>query len=380
MTKYVKIAVPDDFDDDIVIRHSEHDETFPVWQPVYTDVLDYGFVGLVDFYGDDAAIVNAARVSYGAGTKKVREDRGLLRYLMRHLHTTPFEMVDFKFHVKAPIFVFRQWHRHRTFSINEYSARYSVMTDEMYHPTIENLKPQSRDNKQGRSDDLLTPAEYDAVMSAVDHIFTESYQCYKHILGPNENGDIVPAPEAIQNRIEWAKTAAVEAARTARRRAIEAEGDDPYPDEESLEALIQSYLAQAGVSELEKDYPGVARELARMVLPVATYSEMYWKGNLHNLFHFLNLRCDSHAQYEIRVYANAILEHIRPIVPWAVEAFEDYLLHGTRLSRMETQVLREFVQKHSDGFGEVSRNLSESLENLGASKREIQEFLARLAP
>lgn len=362
MSKYVKIQVPDDFD-------QENVGEFPVFAPQYTNVLDYGFVGLVDFMGDDSSIVNAARVSYGKGTTKVSSDKGLIRYLMRHLHTTPFEMCNFKFHVKAPIFVFRQWHRHRTFSINEYSARYSVLDGEMYHPELGNLKPQSTTNRQGRSDDSLTDDEYNAVMSAVEHIFEESYQTYLHLLGPNENGDLTPPPDAIRRRIEWCKEAAIVAVTEARRRALDSGNPDPYPTEESVTTLIQDYLKQNGVASLTEDFPGVARELARMVLPVATYSQMYWSGNLHNLFHFLNLRCDPHAQYEIRVFADAILALIEPHVPWAVEAFRDYLLNGARLSGMEVEVLRGLMINHDKD------SITRAMSAKGCSNREITEFL-----
>lgn len=376
--KHIKIEVPDEFESSHILRLVDYQQDGPdgntavrVWEPQYTEVLDHGFVGLVDFYGDDEAIVNAARVSYGKGTKKTRSDRGLIRYLMRHLHTTPFEMVDFKFHVKAPIFVFRQWHRHRTFSINEYSARYSVMMDEMYNPTHEHLAPQSTTNRQGRSGDLLTNDEYTVIMEAVDTVYQESYQTYKWTLGPDEEGNRPPPPESIRRRIDWCKDAAVTAVREARRRATEGGVPDPYPSEESLEKAILEYMTHNGVHELGEDFPGVARELARMVLPVATYSQMYWKGNLHNLFHFLNLRCDSHAQYEIQVYANAILDLIRPHVPWAVEAFEDYLLHASRLSRMETETVQELLQLPSEPI--VIRIMKEK----GCSKREIDDFIAK---
>lgn len=371
--KYIKVAVPDDFDDDFVIRSSEHDETFQVWKPQYINVLNHGFVGLVDFYGDDSSIVNAARVSYGAGTTKVREDRGLIRYLLRHLHTTPFEMVDFKFHVKAPIFVFRQWHRHRTFSINEYSARYSVMTDEMYEPTQDKLAPQSTSNKQGRGPSMLSDSDYLAVMSTVDHIFQESYQAYKHLLGPNEEtGEVPNPPHAILDRIQWCKDAAVAAVQEARRRAIEDEVDDPYPTEESLEEAIQTYLDQNGVSTIGTDFPGIARELARMVLPVATYSEMYWKGNLWNLMHFMKLRCDGHAQYEIRVYADALRELVTPHVEWAMEAWTDYLHEAKRVSRMEVEVIRQILVDGVHRPEDIDRIMKEA----GCNQRERTEFLA----
>lgn len=384
--KYIKIAVPEDYDASGNLRLVDYQKdgsqgsvSAKLVEPEYVNVLNHGFVGLVDFMGDDAAVINAARVSYGTGTSKTRSDRGLIRYLMRHLHTTPFEMVDFKFHVKAPIFVFRQWHRHRTFSINEYSARYSEMKDEMYEPTIENLAPQSSTNKQGREDNMLSDNDYSEIMSVVTECFETSFQGYKHLLGPNEQGIVPNATDGVLRRQQWCQEAAVAAVKESRKRAIESDRDDPYPTEESLSEAIQEYLDHNGVSYISEEFPGVARELARMVLPVATYSEMYWKGNMHNLFHFLNLRCDSHAQYEIRVYAEAILELIRPHAEWSVEAFEDYLHNATRLSRMETEVVRvllepRFTKTDDSPNSEIVRTL---MEKQGCNEREITEFMAR---
>jgi len=363
--KFVKVSVPDDFEPSPELRLVDYQQDGPnnsipanIWQPEYVNVLNHGFVGLVDFYGDDTAVVNAARVSYGVGTTKTRGDRGLIRYLMRHLHTTPFEMVDFKFHIKAPIFVFRQWHRHRTFSINEYSARYSEMKDEMYEPDIGHLAPQSSTNRQGRVNDMLSENDYIAVMAVVQECFETSFQGYKHLLGPTAAGTTPPATDGVLSRLQWCQDAAAAAVSVSRKRAIESDLPNPYPTEESLQGAIEDYLNQNGVSAISDVFPGVARELARMVLPVATYSEMYWKGNMHNLFHFLNLRCDSHAQYEIRVYAQTILELIRPHAEWSVEAFEDYLHHASRLSRMETEVVRELLSSYS----ELSDAMSEEQE------------------
>ncbi len=387
--KYIKVSVPDDFEpsDDLCLvdyqkDYSQTNTPVKFWQPEYVNVLNHGFVGLVDFMGDDSAVVNAARVSYGIGTQKTRSDRGLLRYLMRHLHTTPFEMVEFKFHIKAPIFVFRQWHRHRTFSINEYSARYSEMKDEMYEPTIGNMAPQSSSNRQGRDDDMLSENDYIAIMSVVEECFDTSFQGYKHLLGPTADGTIPQPTDGVQRRLLWCHDAAVTAVKVARKRAMESKHPDPYPTEESLAGAIEDYLDQNGVTEISKDFPGIARELARMVLPVATYSEMYWKGNMHNLFHFLNLRCDSHAQYEIRVYADAILDLIRPHAEWSVEAFEDYLLDASRLSRMETEVVRSllecrFSEKENETDAPKSPIIRELMEKQGCSEREIIDFLAK---
>jgi thymidylate synthase (FAD) len=238
-------------------------------------VHDHGLVALVDVMPRlvprgktaDFAIVQAARVSYGEGTKQVNEDRGLIRYLARHRHTTPFEMVEFKFHHVMPIFVARQWIRHRTANVNEYSARYSVVRDRFYHPSIENVRKQSASNRQGGTEpiDELTAKEF------CDYL----------------------------DRME-----------------------DSYKDYERL---------------LEK---GVAREIARIGLPASVYTEWYWKIDLHNLFHFLSLRMDEHAQQEIRDYADAMFALVRPIVPIAAEAFLDYNFKSLHLSRLEVEALK----------------------------------------
>ncbi|GAM28640.1 hypothetical protein SAMD00019534_118160, partial [Acytostelium subglobosum LB1] len=238
-------------------------------------VHDHGKVALVDAMPRlapegqtaDFAIVQAARVSYGAGTKKVSEDKGLIRYLFRHQHTSPFEMIEFKFHCVMPVFIARQWIRHRTASVNEYSARYSVMPDKFYHPSAEDVRKQSTTNRQGGEEPIDT------------------------------------------------KTA-----------------------QEFLDYLDQceaSYKTYSGL--LEK---GVSRELGRIGLPVSVYTEWYWKIDLHNLFHFLRLRMDSHSQKEIRDYANTIFALIRPIVPIACEAFLDYSFESVRLTRLEIEAIR----------------------------------------
>lgn len=260
------------------------------------DCLDKGFVRLIDVMGDDAAIVQAARVSYGTGTKKVLEDRGLIRYLLRHAHTTPFEMVEFKFHVKLPIFVARQWIRHRTANVNEYSGRYSEMKDEFYTPHPNDIRPQSVANKQGRSDETL--------------------------------------PEGM------AEQAA---------NAFKSGQDDAY-------AQYQEFLEQ-----------GIAREIARINLPVSNYTEWYWKIDLHNLFHFLRLRIDAHAQYEIRVFAEAIAELVQPFVPYAWEAFEDYVLNAHRMTAPELKVIKHLL-------GSMEFPSDETLTELGLKGREAVEF------
>lgn len=249
--------------------------------------LDKGFVRLVDHMGDDSSIVQAARISYGAGTKAVSEDRALIRYLMRNRHTSPFEMVIFKFHMKLPIFVARQMIRHRTFSVNEYSARYSEMKDEFYIPEKEHVKKQSKGNKQGREE------SYD---NGYDEYFINNIHVHSH----------------------------------ERHRAY-------------IDALKQD----------------MARETARMILPVNIYTEWYIQGNLHNIFHFLKLRLDEHAQYEIRVYAQAVAEIVKQYVPVAYEAFEDYVLNSVNFSRVELLAISHFLPDITETDKLQGRELSE---------------------
>lgn len=385
MSKYVKVLVSDDFDPEthkVTVSYNEPTpegyeafgapnritEDATVWMPIYTPVLDHGFVGMVDFMGDDNAVVQAARVSYGNGTKKVSEDRGLLRYLMRHRHTTPFEMVEFKFHVKAPIFVFRQWHRHRTFSINEYSGRYSVMTDEMYLPAAENVKPQAVDNKQGRSTNVLSENDIEATLLAMEESFMQCFDSYRYLL----EAEVTP-PEHIDRRRLWLQESAVNALRQMRQN---------YPDieftETALDDKIAEYYRANEFAVTGKDFPGLARELARIVLPVATYSQMYWKGNLKNLLHFIALRSDPHAQYEIRVYSDAILDLIRPLVPWTVEAFMQYEFNSGRFSEMELSALKSIIQHYvGRDLGGDTKPLEDQLLLAGSSKREVREFIGK---
>ena len=231
--------------------------------------LDKGFVRLVDSMGGDDAIVQAARVSYGQGTSKVSQDRGLIRYLMRHRHTTPFEMVEFKFHCKMPIFVARQWVRHRTANINEYSLRYSEARDEFYYPESENIQFQSALNKQGRSGEV--------------------------------------PPELKQKVLDYFK-----------------------------ENSERSFTMYQDLNEA-----GVARELIRSLLPVNIYTEWYWKNDLHNLLHFIGLRSDSHAQYEIRVFSDAMAHYVKEKAPFAWEAYQDYVVHGMRFSKIEKGLLEK---------------------------------------
>lgn len=242
---------------------------------VRVPVLTHGFVALVDYMGNDAAIVQAARVSYGQGTRTARDDRGLIRYLMRHRHTTPFEMVEYKFLVRLPIFVARQFIRHRTASTNEYSARYSVVPDEYEVPPPEEVRHQSARNRQGRGEPLPTEV-VDRFRSDLERVSKEAYSAYS-----------------------WA-----------------------------LEA-------------------GVARETARLLLPVAYYTQWYWKINLWNLLHFLSLRLDPHAQEEIRLYAAEIAKIGRVVCPIAFEAFEEFELAGLHLGRREQSAVRALLEGRS---------------------------------
>jgi thymidylate synthase (FAD) len=252
-----------------------------LFQPI--KILDHGFVRVIDYMGDDAAVVQAARVSYGRGTRQVSEDRGLINYLMRHWHTTPFEMAEIKVHVKLPIFVARQWIRHRTASINEYSARYSVLDREFYLPSEGQLKAQSVSNRQGRGDGLA-PGEARQILDLLRQDGERTYENYAWMLNENEKGERV----------------------------------DP-------------------------DRDGLARELARINLTLATYTQWYWKTNLHNLMNFLRLRADTHAQYEIRVYAEALVDIMKRWVPLSHEAFLEHRLGAVTLSQSALAVVRRLV-------------------------------------
>ena len=246
-------------------------------------VLDHGFIRVIDYMGDDAAIVQAARVSYGRGTRRVSEDAGLIRYLMRHRHSTPFEMCEIKYHVKLPIFVARQWIRHRTANVNEYSARYSILDREFYLPAPEHLAAQSAANRQGRGD-VLGGEEAAHVLDVLREDATRCYDHYAEMLNEDDAG----------------------AARDPTRQ-------------------------------------GLARELARMNLTLNTYTQWYWKTDLHNLFHFLSLRADAHAQHEIRAYAEAMLETVAAWVPVACQAFSDYRLGAVTLSAQMLAVVRRML-------------------------------------
>lgn len=270
-------------------------------------VLDHGFVRAIDYMGDDGAVVQAARVSYGRGTRKVSEDAGLIRYLMRHRHTTPFEMCEIKFHVKLPIFVARQWIRHRTANVNEYSARYSILDREFYIPAPEHLAAQSSVNRQGRGA-VLEGAEAAEVLDMLRADATRTYDHYAAML--NEGMDGQPVDPARQ---------------------------------------------------------GLARELARMNLTLNTYTQWYWKTDLHNLLHFLSLRADAHAQYEIRAYADAMLDMVRAWVPLTCAAFEDYRMGAVTFSASMLAVLKRMLA------GEAVEQ-----KGSGLSKREWTEMMAAL--
>jgi thymidylate synthase (FAD) len=272
-------------------------------------VLDHGFVRVIDYMGDDAAVVQAARVSYGRGTRKVSEDAGLIRYLMRHRHSTPFEMCEIKYHVKLPIFVARQWIRHRTANVNEISARYSILDREFYLPAPENLAAQSAINRQGRGN-LLEGNDAARVLDLLRSDAMQTYDHYAEMLNENEDG--TPADPSRQ---------------------------------------------------------GLARELARMNLTLNTYTQWYWKTDLHNLLGFLSLRADAHAQYEIRVYAEAMLESVKAWVPTTYAAFCDFRLGAVTLSAPMLALVRRMIA-------------GEPVEQPGSglSKREWSEFMAALNP
>ena len=270
-------------------------------------VLDHGFIRVIDYMGDDAAIVQAARVSYGKGTKTLRSDAGLISYLMRHRHTTPFEMCEIKYHVKLPIFVARQWIRHRTANVNEYSARYSILDNEFYMPAAEHLAAQSTANRQGRAG-LLVGAEADRVYELLRRDAAQAYADYAEML--NEDGEGNPG--------------------------------DPERD-------------------------GLARELARMNLSLNFYTQWYWKIDLYNLMHFLSLRADDHAQYEIRVYAEVMLDTLERWVPQTFEAFTKYQRGGASISSQGLDVVKRLIA------GEAV-----SQEESGLSAREWRELMETL--
>ena len=267
-------------------------------------LLDHGFIRVVDYMGDDSSVVQAARVSYGKGTKKVSTDAGLIKYLMRHWHSTPFEMCEIKYHVKLPIFIARQWIRHRTANVNEYSARYSILDKEFYLPDSEHLAAQSQINRQGRGD-VLKGEQAKKVLDLLKNDAEQTYKNYEEMLNQRYDGSII---------------------------------DDGKV--------------------------GLARELARMNLTLNTYTQWYWKTDLLNLMNFLRLRADHHAQYEIRAYADAMLDTVKKWVPITYEAFMDYRVGGTEVSSKGKIVIQKLIK------GE-----NVSLEQSGLSKREWNELM-----
>jgi len=267
-------------------------------------VLDHGFIRVIDYMGDDTSIVQSARVSYGKGTKKVSTDSGLIKYLMRHWHSTPFEMCEIKYHVKLPIFIARQWIRHRTANVNEYSARYSILDKEFYLPSPENLAAQSKSNRQGRGEVL----EGDQAKKVLDLLKSDAEKTYN-----------------------------------------------------DYEMMLNERFDGTTIDENKK---GLARELARMNLTLNTYTQWYWKTDLLNLMNFLRLRADSHAQYEIRAYADVMLDTLKKWVPTTYEAFMDYRVGGTEVSSKGKAIIQKLIK------GEKV-----SIEDSGLSKREWNELM-----
>ena len=267
-------------------------------------ILDHGFIRVIDYMGDDTSIVQAARVSYGKGTKKVSTDSGLIKYLMRHWHSTPFEMCEIKYHIKLPIFIARQWIRHRTANVNEYSARYSILDKEFYLPKAEHLAAQSQNNRQGRGQ-VLEGDKAKKVLDLLKSDAEQTYNNYETMLNEKYDG-----------------------------------------------------------STIDKNSPGLARELARMNLTLNTYTQWYWKTDLLNLMNFIRLRVDTHAQYEIRAYADVMLNTLKKWVPTTYEAFLDYRIGGIELSSKGKTVIQKIINKE-----EVDIN------NSGLSKREWNELM-----
>ena len=267
-------------------------------------ILDHGFIRVVDYMGDDTSIVQAARVSYGKGTKKVSTDSGLIKYLMRHWHSTPFEMCEIKYHIKLPIFIARQWIRHRTANVNEYSARYSILDKEFYLPSSDHLAAQSQINRQGRGD-VLKGEQATKVLDLLKNDAERTYSNYEEMLNERYDGTVI--------------------------------------DEKKV---------------------GLARELARMNLTLNTYTQWYWKTDLLNLMNFLRLRADHHAQYEIRAYADAMLDTVKKWVPITYDAFMDYRVGGTEVSAKGKKIIQKLIK------GETV-----SVEQSGLSKREWNELM-----
>ena len=296
---------------EIIEQQSQENTTKRVTSPELEEilyevvpVLDHGFVRVVDYMGDDTSIVQSARVSYGKGTKKVSTDSGLIKYLMRHRHSTPFEMCEIKYHVKLPIFVARQWIRHRTANVNEYSARYSILDKEFYLPTKKNLAAQSKNNRQGRGD-LINDKQADDILKILKEDAEKNYNDYETMLNERYDGTII-----------------------------------------------------------NENQKGLARELARMNLTLNTYTQWYWKTDLLNLLNFLSLRADDHSQYEIRAYADVMIDSLKRWVPITYEAFMDYRIGGMELSSKGKSVISKMIKGENCNF-----------ENSKLSKREWNELM-----
>ena len=267
-------------------------------------VLDHGFVRVIDYMGDDSSIVQAARVSYGKGTKKLNQDKNLINYLLSHRHTTPFEMNEIKFHIKLPIFVARQWIRHRTANVNEYSARYSILDNEFYIPKANDVKPQSQLNNQGREGEIEKDLKKH-YMSLIKENAKINFSSYKHLLNVDEDGNT-----------------------------------------------------------LDEKRPGIARELARMVLPLSSYTQWYWKIDLHNLMHFLALRFDDHAQYEIRVYAKVMLDLVKKWVPLTYDAFIRNRVNSLTLSSEAIEYLKMKIKNKKSSKTKINKRELDNLKKI----------------
>ena len=268
-------------------------------------ILDHGFVRVIDYMGDDTSIVQAARVSYGKGTKKVSTDSGLIKYLMRHWHSTPFEMCEIKYHIKLPIFIARQWIRHRTANVNEYSARYSILDKEFYLPDTKHLAAQSKNNRQGRGD-IIEGDQANEVLNLLKNDAERTYDNYEKMLNERYDGSVI-----------------------------------------------------------DEKRSGLARELARMNLTLNTYTQWYWKTDLLNLMNFLRLRADAHAQYEIRAYADVMLDTLKKWVPITYDAFIDYRVGGSEVSKKGKIVIKNLLE---------GKNIT--MEDSGLSKREWNELMS----
>ena len=305
--------------EDIKNQQSQSNETKRVTAPELEKILyeaipalDHGFVRVVDYMGDDSSIVQAARVSYGKGTKKVSTDSGLIKYLMRHRHSTPFEMCEIKYHVKLPIFIARQWIRHRTANVNEYSARYSILDKEFYMPSKDHLAAQSASNRQGRGD-LINGKQADEILNILKKDAEQTYENYELMLNERFDGSII--------------------------------------------------------NESNK---GLARELARMNLTLNTYTQWYWKTDLLNLLNFLSLRADNHAQYEIRAYADVMINTLKKWVPITFDAFMDYRVGGLELSAKGKSVIKKMIKGEKCDFDSSSltkREWNELMESFGFKEK-----------